>query len=157
MNHEKGAKSVVLVGILLAMLYLGSFPLPAIDFGPMTNHDRLHGVMGGIQVFLLALFGVLAGRPIWFANPVFWVGVVLLCFRRTRAAAVCGSIAFLLASEAWCELALNSWFGTGSFLFDSYSDARLLIGYYVWLVSSGMLFLAGLWFGQSSRTPPPDS
>src|SRR5438874_1734523 len=90
--------TALICSILVAIPYFASFGLPAVDFGP-GNHSppELKGQMSGVWTFFYAILGILSFSPVWFANPVFWVGVILLAARRPLGATICGLIAVLLA------------------------------------------------------------
>ena len=121
----------VLFSILVAVVYSGSFVLPAVDFGPHRRGDvfELSGTSSGFEAFFLAIPAILSGLPVWLANPVFWLGLILLAAYRPLGAAICGAIAVLLALTGLQPVE---------------SQEILLVGYYVWLTSIGLLFLAGV-------------
>jgi hypothetical protein len=74
-----------------------------------------------------------AGYRIWWAHPLLWLGMLLLLFRKGRAAAVCGALALWLALDIQpFKLALNN----------PWRD--LAVGYYVWLLDMLLLIGAGL-------------
>ncbi len=130
MRHPAG---VALLGTLAATMYAVSFFLPAT------------GSILGYQAFVCALLVVICA-PMWLANPVFWLGLVLLHRREYRSAGHAGMIAVLLAlSECWMF------------------SGELGVGYFVWVGSMAALTLVGLfgeprdgpsgWYGRSQLFP----
>jgi hypothetical protein len=113
--------AVTLLGLSSAVLYTVSFFLPA-----------YHGAVG-YQAFLSAwLF--LIGIPMWFANPIFWCGLALLCQGKHGPARKAGVVALVFAlSEFWLFL------------------EGLRVGYFVWVGSMGLL-TAAAWCG--AHDPP---
>jgi hypothetical protein len=90
---------VALLGISAALLYAGSFFLPAYQAGV------------GYQAFVVSLV-FLVGIPIWLANPFFWSGLTLLAEVKYASARNAGLVALLLAlSEAWPCWPGAGWFG----------------------------------------------
>jgi hypothetical protein len=115
--------AVPLLGVSSAVLYAASFFLPAFQEG------------AGYHAFLFSLVYLL-GIPMWFANPVFWCGLALLCQGKHRAARKAGVVALVFAlSEFWLFL------------------EGLRVGYFVW-VGSMALLIAAAWCGV--HDPPRD-
>jgi hypothetical protein len=118
-RHPAG---VAVLGTLAVVMYGVSFLLPAA------------GRMLGYQAFVCAVLFVI-GVPMWLANPVFWLGLVLLSRREYRSASTAGIVALLLAlSECWMF------------------SGDLGVGYFVWVGSMAFLALVGL-FGESEAAP----
>jgi hypothetical protein len=115
---------------VVAGLYLLSMVLPAIDQGPSDPPFPSGEALGFQVTFLGGILLLATGLPQMIpvlANPVHWIGWVLLVCGRRRGAAVAGILGLLLALSA-----LFMPMGT------------LLIGYYVWLISMAALAVAGL-------------
>jgi hypothetical protein len=103
------------LGVAAAVLYAGSFLLPA-------YHEA-----AGYQAFMFSFVCVI-GIPMWLANPVFLSGLALLSQGKYRSAGKAGLWALVLAlSECW--------------LF----SGGLRVGYYVWVASMALLAAAGWW------------
>lgn len=137
--------TALLCSVLVVIPYFASFPLPVADFGPGGAGELLSGQMSGVWAFFYGIFGILSFSPVWFANPVFWVGVILLAAYRPLGAMICGLIAVLLAL-------------TGMYPFRP--EEKLLIGYYLWLTSMGLLFLTGAclsWLKHAKQASLEDS
>jgi hypothetical protein len=114
--------AVAILGALAVAMYGVSFFLPAT------------GRILGYQAFVCALLFVICA-PMWLANPVFWLGLVMLSRREYRSASHAGMIALLLAlSECW--------------MFSGELDS----GYFVWAGSMAVLALVGL-FGELNDGP----
>ena len=119
-------------GALIYAVYAVALLLPATQ--------QLQTPMRGYEIFLSALFfgagsGFLSWIGFlfitgWVANPIFWVGTVLLMRGRVRGATIFGAAASVLAIE-------SARFATGV-------EAPLLLGYYVWLFSFGALAVVSL-------------
>ena len=107
--------AVTLLGLSAALLYAGSFFLPA------------YQEAAGFHAFVLSLV-FLVGIPMWLANPFFWSGLTLLAQGKYRSARNAGLVALVLAlSECWL-------FAEG-----------LQVGYFVWVSSMASLAVAGWW------------
>jgi hypothetical protein len=114
--------AVAILGALAVAMYGVSFFLPAA------------GTFLGFQAFVCALLFII-GVPMWLANPVFWLGLVMLSRREYRSASHAGMIALVLAlSECWMF------------------SGELKAGYYVWAGSMAVLALVGL-FGEWTDGP----
>ena len=114
--------------LIVAAMYILSLVLPAVDLGPNdppvpsgVARGWSIGVLGGLMLFLgpLQMFPVLA-------NPMLWIGWVLLVIGRGRGAMVAGLIGILLAAGSWLQ------------------SIVLLAGFYVWFGSMIALAVAGL-------------
>jgi hypothetical protein len=101
----------------VCLIYVSSFLLPVYRAAP------------GWFAFIVTLTGLrFEGQgssfsPVWLANPVLWIGVLLLATGRAGAAGIAGVVAVLLAL-------LPMLHG---------SEEHLLIGYYAWLLSMAVL------------------
>jgi len=75
------------------------------------------------------------GQAVWFANPVLWLGCVLLALRRWILVGLAGTVAVALAIlpviETPPDLELKS---------------TLLVGYWIWVASMALLGALG-WLG----------
>jgi hypothetical protein len=105
-------------------VYGASFAAPAVEFRDHLNTPLPSGVALGLRVFGLGALTLASHGFIgWLANPVFWVGVLLLCANRPLAAGWVGCVAFLL----------GMWAGSAP------EFERLLSGYYLWVGSMALL------------------
>jgi hypothetical protein len=115
-DESRSGEIATLLGGLATLLYGVSFFYPAIK-------DVL-----GFQAFVYAVISIVF-IPMWFANPVFWLGTVFLFQHQWRAACRYGLVALALGlSEAWIV-----W-------------RELTVGYFFWVGSMALLAVAG-WFG----------
>lgn len=93
-------------------------------------------------------FGVLAGQVAWFANPLWAAGLFYLLRRRWKAAAICASLAVVVAAESFLL------YSTG---FPSDSGAtipvRLVAGFWVWWSSLWVLAAGALVLWRRHREP----
>jgi hypothetical protein len=106
-------KSILIV--LSLLLYVASLPLPALAQG----NTSIPGI--GCLIQIPWIFGA----PAWWANPLFFTGMVSWGYGYPRCARICAVIAGLLAASC----ILVDWSG-------------LLIGYFVWLDSMVCLIVA---------------
>jgi hypothetical protein len=137
----------------IGLLYLASFFLPTIDGFPVIRVGqgadetdaklpcmfKIGGYHSGWNVFVQLAF-LVAYTPrltifaipawVWFANPFFWWGLVLLAQGRWRAASLWGAAAVILGLLA-------------VFILEGMSERPRVvhIGYFVWLAS--LVWLAG--------------
>jgi hypothetical protein len=130
---------------LIVFVYAISFFLPAVAIPGRMGETRIDGRVvdrGGELVPPVHLKGGDAfreamgqGMAVWFANPVLWLGCVLLVLRRWLLAALAGTVALVLAVLPQ---------------FDTPSDPALkfqfFVGYWTWLTSAALLALIG-WIG----------
>jgi len=145
---------------LIAAVYALSFFLPAVSIplrmGPTTVDGKVVKPGGepltpmrlsGADAFRMALeFGMapllLAGVA-WFANPVFWLGGVLLALRKNLLAGIAGLLAvgLILVTYLLGEL------GSGD-------KATSFVGYWVWFSSTLLLSAVGfaLWWRDTGST-----
>jgi hypothetical protein len=113
-------RDTAFAGAAICLLYLASFPLPAIDGTPGYTAF----LWGGW--FSAMIFGLPVTFP-WLANPILWIGLVYLHKREFARAFLCGFVATILAA---------------SFFFMMRTQAHLGIGYWLWLASMASLMFA---------------
>lgn len=115
--------------VIVAGLYLTSLFLPAIDLGH-SDPPAASGVARGWEVTAMGGILLFAGSPLVIpvlANPVHWVGWLLLAVGHPRAARTAGVIGLILAASTWAV-----------------PMGELLVGHYVWLASMAALVVAGI-------------
>jgi hypothetical protein len=125
------------------VLFALSLVLPALGEGELGVR-----VEPGYMILGTGYFGVLFGQLAWFANPLWVAGLVYLIRRRWKAAAICASLAVVLAAESFLL------YSTG---FPSDSGAtipvRLLAGFWVWWSSLWVLAAGALVLWRRHRKP----
>lgn len=145
----------LIVAALIGAVYISSVFLPVFLFEESTM-SGFHNPVYGIEVLILGGFGLLAGTFGWFANPLFWLGLVLFACRQFWASAGIGLAAILLALTSL--LAKTWWFNEGM----GTPIAGFGIGFYVWFSSITLLTIASLIFlcvtprRQKSSSPTSD-
>jgi hypothetical protein len=156
-----------LAGLLVVGgLYAVSFFLPALDI-PLTDQpviDRLKVEIGGIAVlsiqpsvfevdgygaFYESFFRSWLGVA-WCANPVLWVGCLLLAGGWWRGAALAGCMALALGSVMVLVAVIGD---PNADVQWSVADYR--VGYWLWLGSMALLVLAALVGRRVSRRQQP--
>lgn len=156
--------------LVVGGLYAVSFFLPALDI-PLTDQpviDRLKAEIGGraggkvlsIQgpsVFEVDGYGAFCESPFrrwagvaWCANPVLWVGCLLLAAGWWRWAALAGCMALALGSAMVLVAVIGD---PNADVQWSVSDYR--VGYWLWLASMALLVLAALVGRRVSRRQQP--
>lgn len=92
----------------------------------------------GLIAFLLGWMNASETFIVWFANPLFFLALILLFLHKT-AALITASIAFILALsfQLFDEVLINEGGTVGKI------DA-LAIGYWLWLASIGLLLLTAI-------------
>lgn len=120
----------ILGGSLLAFFL--SLALPALEFHPSRRDDADYVWSGG-QALILGWQAVFVRNFAWFANPAYFVSVLLLFRRRWRAAAAVGSLALLLALHALALVGRQLPADEGGV--NVTALIRLHAGFYVWLAS----------------------
>jgi hypothetical protein len=128
---EHHSAAGVLLGCLAAVLYAASFLLPAT------------GQMLGYQAFVSAAASVVF-LPVWFANPVFWLGLAVLAKGQYSSAGKAGLLALAFALPVAWPL-----------------YPRLGVGYFAWGGSMGFGELGPhpaqhqhtIWFGEHCLQP----
>jgi hypothetical protein len=116
--------------VLALGLYALSFFMPTFDT-LFARPSAEPAVFPGYEAFWFCLAGSLATRwtfgiCIWFANPLFWVGLVLWLLKRRHEAGLAAFLALLL--------------GSGTLVFAVFLHS----GYYAWLASFALLAGASL-------------
>lgn len=135
------AKSVVLFTVLCC--YLVSFVLPTIDgHGQVDFHQKGSDVVLGWGVFcqvILKLPFSAAYLPAWFANCIFWFGLLAFNDRRWRRARKSAWLCVVLALSTLLVASSDSGWLT------------ILMGYYVWLLSMVMFLVGSEVIGMSAK------
>jgi hypothetical protein len=136
---------------LLAGMHIYSFFLPVFHFKD-SKMAGFHKPVYGIEVLILCGFGLFEGAFGWFANPLFWLGLILLACRQFRASGVLGLVTILLALTS--VFAKTWWFNEGM----GTPIAGFGIGFYVWFSSFVHLAIGSFAFlcvGAVRPTLPP--
>ena len=120
------------------VLMIVSCCLPSLEF----NGERGVDVMVGGQVLALGGLGLLIGIPGWLANPIWLAGVLLGLFRRRKGAAIAGGLAVLIACTVFSLIGREVPTDEGGV--NHMHLARLLPGFYVWLLSLASLVVVSL-------------
>jgi hypothetical protein len=155
---------VVIAAIYIASLFLPAFYDRPLDKGP--NPADAAAVSGG-EAFLHGLFAVvlsvaglldtLINRPVidhqvtywielgafaWFANPTFLLGLLLLRKKRRKGAGLLGLLSLLM--------------GITTVILIQQEIGPVLVGYYFWILSIGLLILSGfIQLPKSGLKPSP--
>ncbi len=117
--------------IIVGLFYATSLFLPALPTPGGYNEAQLglSETNYGISMLIIGLGACLGLNPVWFANPLIWIGAWLLVRRQWIKAGVLGLLAAICAA-------------CGPLLVRG-SNNTLLIGYYVWLGSAVALAVSG--------------
>ncbi len=127
MSEKEGNKPVhkdATAGVIVLVVYFISFFLPA----QVTVGGEFHGTTWGLGAFLLALLPPYT--LVWLANPALWLGAFWMARGKWKRARIAAVVAVLCAGA----MMLTPNGGAGS--------DRLLIGYYVWFLSTIILAIA---------------
>jgi hypothetical protein len=84
--------------------------------------------ISGARAFVMSLYVVVVGMPMWLANPAYWFGLYSLGRGWPRTARVSSVVAVLLAVSA---------------LFFCWREVH--VGYWLWLASMGFLLASCFW------------
>jgi hypothetical protein len=124
-------KAVLFVSL---SLFIVSLAMPALEF-------REHPSVRGLETLLWGWWGVLTGDFPWFANPVYFAGILFACLKQRMVAMICCTLALGLGSLSHLvsEWYFNEAGGT--------PVERLGAAYYVWMASFAAL-LAGMAFAR---------
>lgn len=135
-----------LAGLIL-VTYLLSFTLPAVDMG----HPSFKWILDGKEAYGWTRGELLdQGAFIWYANPLLWVGIVILILGFWRIASGIGTVAVVLATVESVRLHSLLKFleavpatGKGYQVVPEAPPITPLSGSIVWYAS--MLLLAAAW------------
>jgi hypothetical protein len=123
-------------------VYLTAFFLPAwhdSSRGGGFGGPSFWGVpISGARAFVMSVFVV--GLPMWLANPAYWLGLFGLGLGSPRTARISAIVAVLLAMS---ELPIY-W-------------GEVLVGYWVWSASMGVLLASSFWESREDARQPCDS
>lgn len=141
-------QGIIFCGIVLAV-YVTSFLLPVL---PVP--DRILSYPGWLAFWRAMTGGVIIGRSsngltdpfswsfflLWCANPIFWMGIYFLTRERWLYSGIAGLLAASLSSICYFINNNSGLIPTG-YRYHDFND-RLLIGYYIWLLSMCLLFIS---------------
>jgi len=116
-------------------LYAGSLFLPAILY-------ETQAPSAGLEILLTGALGILAGSIAWFANPAFWLALLMFVLKRYRAARVFASVATGIGLTA---IFLTEMPGASS----SKMVAGLGPGFAVWIVGLVLLQVSSQYLEQA--------
>ena len=149
---------------LIASVYALSFFLPALSIpirmdGQLVDADgRLLWTpmrLSGADAFRMAVENGMAplarAGVVWFANPIIWLGAVLLALRKNVLAGIAGLVAVVLILGNYVLEEL----GSGD-------KAAHLAGYWLWFTSAALLSVVGFALSLRARmnrehAAPPDA
>jgi hypothetical protein len=121
-------------------LYAGSLFLPAILYEAKVPS-------AGLELLLTGALGILAGSIAWFANPAYWLALLMFFLKRYRAARVFAGIATGIGLTA---IFLTEMPGASS----STMVAGLGPGFAVWIVALVLLQVSSQYMEQAEGTDP---
>ena len=150
----------LLFTVLALALFASSFALPAILFRRMSHGPggRLWPaglvVKTGKTMALGSLLGPLFGNFAVAANPLLFVGCILMLRRKTKAAIVCLGLAVLLALQTFQLMVLPYHEDEGGVLVSFM--VRPLVGWYCWFGAMLLAFFLALeqrWLSRQLPVP----
>jgi len=125
---------------------------PALEFERVRDAHRAW--QWGVGLAIIGWIAILVGQFGWFANLPLLIGWLMVAVRRTRAAAFCGAIAFLLALLT-LQLMFKS-FAAGDDHTSVSTVSRLGPGFFLWLGSMLVLPIGAVFLERrfrSAQTP----
>ena len=123
--------------------YLLACCIPTLELTTTSPENLIpvtHAKMWGFQLLLRGFMGVFMGTIGWFANPLWVIALLLVFFKRVKAALAVSllSVAIALSSITVIGKDLAVWES------DPYHQrvSALLLGFYVWIVSLALVPVA---------------
>jgi len=123
--------------LISLVLFTAACCLPALEF---RNSDKPNDIMFGLRALAVGWSGIFAGVFAWYANPCWFLSLVLGFFRRPIAAGMLGILALLLAVTTFSVLGRELPGDEGNVT--RTTVIRLLPGCYLWIASMAVLPLA---------------
>lgn len=139
MQKRHGTPSLQITLLLFTsfVLFAVACCLPALEF---QNSDKPNDVMYGLRALAVGWSGIFAGVVAWYANPCWFLSLLLGFCRRPILAAAAGAVSLLLATTTFGLIGRDLPADEGNVT--RTKVIRLLPGYYLWLGSMALLPLA---------------
>ncbi|MGC4053770.1 MAG: hypothetical protein QM757_31670 [Paludibaculum sp.] len=119
------------IGVLVSLgLYAVACCLPALAFRKSGSPDD---IMLGLRALAVGWSGIFAGVLGWYANPLWFIGLVLLALRKPTAAALAGVVAVAIACTVFSDLGRELPADEGNVT--KTAILRVLPGFYLWVGS----------------------
>ncbi|MEO8027016.1 MAG: hypothetical protein ABI823_11105 [Bryobacteraceae bacterium] len=122
-----------------AALFFAACCIPALEFRSDRN---VPDIMFGLRALAVGWSGVFAAVFSWYANPFWFLGMVLGLFRKPLPAGICGVVAIAIALTLLSDLGRVLPADEGGVTHTSIY--RMLPGFYVWMASLVMIPVAAI-------------
>lgn len=125
------------------VLYLVACCSPALQFTTTTRESLTpvaHETMWGFQILLRGYYGILGGIIAWYANPLWAAALLLVRFKRVKAALAVGLASLLIALTTF--LAMGKDLAVWASDPDHLHLSALLPGCFLWMASLAAVPLA---------------
>jgi hypothetical protein len=119
------------------LLFAVACCLPALEF---SNSGKPNDIMYGLRALVVGWSGIFAGVFAWYANPCWFLSLLLGFFRRPIAAGMLGVSAIVLATFTFGVVGRELPGDEGNVT--RTTVIRLLPGCYLWMASMAVLPLA---------------
>jgi hypothetical protein len=130
---------------LLVFISVGAYTLSFVNpVAHVAEKGVINELIFGFQAFVLPLMVNGCVALYWFANPAFWLGLLLLHRRRIRGAAITSLVAIALGFLPRCFLDSLSFTTVCLNYGANWAIDSLEVGYYLWLISFVVLEIAAL-------------
>jgi hypothetical protein len=123
--------------------------MPALQFEQIENAVRGPTLVKGYEAALLGWQALFAGNFGWLANLPFAIGLVFLLTGSSRPAAVCCSIALLLALDSL--LLIGERIKADESGLNHMVLSRLHPGFYLWVGSIAAGLIGSIWLRRRAR------
>jgi hypothetical protein len=123
-----------IVLIVSAVLFTIACCLPALEF---TKTQNARDVLSGINVLAVGWSGIFAGVIGWYANPVWFAGLLLAFVGKPRIGAIVGLAALAIGCTTFTLFGKSLPADEGGV--NQMALTRTLAGCYVWLASLAAL------------------
>ena len=128
------------IGLLISLgLFVAACCLPALEW---KNSSRPNDIMFGLRALAVGWSGIFAEVFAWYANPFWFLGMILLLFRKPGLAALMGIIALAISANTFAVIGRELPGDEGNVT--KTTIIGVLPGCYVWMASLATLPLAAL-------------
>src|ERR1700744_3417370 len=129
--------------LLSGIAYVAACCLPALRW---QNDNKGFEIMLGLRALAVGWSGIFAGVLAWFANPFWFLALVLAFFRKPWLGSIAGAIALLIALTVFNVVGRELPGDEGNVT--KTRIVAVLPGAYVWFASIGLSILASLLGGK---------
>jgi hypothetical protein len=127
-------------GLLVSVvLFVIACFLPALEF---KNSNSANSIMWGANALAVGWSGIFAGVMPWYANPFWFLGLLLGLFRKPAVVGICGIIGVLIACTIFTVIGRELPGDEGNVT--RTTIVRLLPGCYLWMASLATLPVAAM-------------